>query len=350
MEDISYPRRVAEDPTLKSIVKRTTAMLRLCAVKAAAHLSDPAAYPMPSDPNSIERLFSARLATRPAESQQRAKQWATQLQTAPEATRTALLGELRWVDLKSDKPVATLASASAVPLSISKLDVEKSVTQLSALKLASATASNPPKVMSATVEKANTLKVRIRQVICEDETDPQIGDDEIMMGGVTIDETGDTKKVDAFTVSNSFDSGEHKKYDPPKKFCQFDITEGDSWPKTYTVSIILAEEDWGGFPDFLNDVLKQVKSYIGTLVGGLVGGAVGGVIGAAVGAVLGFFIDLLVSAWEDDIFPAITIDTDISSRKHVFASGTQTSSEKQYYAKAFGGKYWVYLDWQLSTT
>lgn len=58
-------------------------------------------------------------------------------------------------------------------------------------------------------------------------------------------------------------------------------------------------------------------------------------------------ISWLISIWEDDIFPAITIATNIKSFNHTFASGTQTSSVKKYWTKAHGGKYWVWLDWRI---
>ena len=58
---------------------------------------------------------------------------------------------------------------------------------------------------------------------------------------------------------------------------------------------------------------------------------------------------LPIGIWEDDIFPPITIATNIQSSHHTFASGTRTSSVKTYWTKAHGGKYWIHLDWHITS-
>ena len=78
------------------------------------------------------------------------------------------------------------------------------------------------------------------------------------MGGTTVDETGDTKKVPQFTVRNDFDDGEQKVYSPPKQFTWFSLTEGATWPKSYFVTLVLAEVDMGGLAEFLNQLLEAV--------------------------------------------------------------------------------------------
>ena len=62
------------------------------------------------------------------------------------------------------------------------------------------------------------LRLRIHRVQCVAETSGP-GSDEIVLGGTTIDATGDTAKLPVFTVSNSFDTGDPPVvYSPPRTF------------------------------------------------------------------------------------------------------------------------------------
>jgi hypothetical protein len=342
MENVLHLDLVKSNKAAAAIVSRTVAMLKLAALKAAAHQADPKTYPLPADPSSFERILAARLASRPAAAQQRAAARAHSLLGGTVDARTRAFGDLGKLDVRSAKPIAELAST---PLALDKAQLTKLATFRLADELIAAGAPKPPPPPSPPAA-GKLLKVRIHRVICEDETDPEpFGDDEIGMGGVTIDETGDVHKVPAFTVGTSFDDHEQRIYNPPKTFASFDLTEGGShWPKSYALSIYLSELDNGGFPGFLQDLMNEAKKWVSALVNGWIPG-----LGTLLGVVLDVFVGWLVALWEDDLFPAITIQTDIKSPQHVFASGTRTSGMKKYWTQAHGGKYWIWLDWQITT-
>jgi hypothetical protein len=75
------------------------------------------------------------------------------------------------------------------------------------------------------------LERRIQKVHCVDETNPEFwGDDEIALGGESVDESGDVKKISPFTVRNDFDDNEQRVYTPPKRFTEFNLRErGDDF-------------------------------------------------------------------------------------------------------------------------
>ena len=66
---------------------------------------------------------------------------------------------------------------------------------------------------------------------------------------------GDVKKVPSFKVGD-FDQGNTKRYTPPRRLTLFNVREGASFPKRYFVTLALAEEDQGGFPDFVNGLFN----------------------------------------------------------------------------------------------
>jgi len=207
-------------------------------------------------------------------------------------------------------------------------------------------------------QTTNKLELRIHKVKCLDETDgflgSEAGDDEIDLGGTTVDESGDTKKVNPFRVGSDFDDGEQKVYSPPKQFTWFNLTEGTAFPKSYFVTLVLAEADMGGLPDFLNQLLNWVKAKVTTALTAALGGAigasggpVGAIIGAVVGAIAGLVFALFKSIWEDDIFKPATVSVSIPSLTARWPGNKTDSPESVITYTGHGGKYQVTYDWRL---
>ena len=57
-------------------------------------------------------------------------------------------------------------------------------------------------------------------MVCVDET-RELGSDEIDLAGVSIDATGDPRKLSRFTVHSDMDSGDKVVYNPPRVFARF---------------------------------------------------------------------------------------------------------------------------------
>ncbi len=161
------------------------------------------------------------------------------------------------------------------------------------------------------------LSFKIERVKCIDETNPEWpGSDEIAFGGISVDETGDTKKINERYVGGGFDDGDQKGYNPHLDYHWFNVREemvANQWPKQYAITLILAEKDHGGLNDALNSAWAHVKSHVKSMISKAVAGALtsylGPVIAKAIGEAVAWIVDVfvgwLISLFKDDIFPPV---------------------------------------------
>lgn len=208
------------------------------------------------------------------------------------------------------------------------------------------------------------LKLYAKKVKCNDETDPEwLGQDEISLGGVAVDDKGVVTEINAFNVGN-FDDGTTKNYSPSKLLKNFSVS-GAEYPKTFAGFLSLAEKDSGGFSNFLDELYDAIKAEvtviltalgaaagaaigaaIGGTVGTVVGGPIGTIIGVVAGLILGALISWLVSLLEDDIFePQVTTVT-LPSADSDF-NGSLTSPTMNFVYRDFGGKYTLSYYWEI---
>jgi Bacterial tandem repeat domain 1 len=222
----------------------------------------------------------------------------------------------------------------------------------------------------------NSITFYITEVRCIDETDPEIGTDEIAMGGMAVDESGNTFKIDSFTVSNNFTEDDTPVVfypTPGKAFCSFDLTKATSWPKNYAAIVFLAEVNWGGFASALTDAWQAAAPAIKQKIedaltaAGATFGAIGAVIGKVLGKILAWVLDKLVgwiiALFQDDIFSPGTALVSLDSgsgdsyltdpdwnineyKNHFHLSGTGG----QFDFQGFGGEYLVKCYWQADLT
>lgn len=342
-------------PEIRAIAKRVINEMRLAIEKVASHHAEPARFPLPSDSTSVERILHGRFRQlKPAQQQLAVAKLLPNVNAAPQK-RAVAYADLAQVDLQSAAPIAQQVQALPFP---------------KALMLPANTAQNllNEQIMAPTqgvTEAAaapalKKLELRIHKVTCRDETGKDFnpfgdepGSDEIFLGGTAVDETGDSHKVTSFKVGD-FDDGDVKTYAPPKPFTSFDLREGNLFPKSYFVTLVLVEKDQGGMSDFINGLLNKIKERVtaalaaafGSAVG-LSGGPAGAVIGAAVGFVVGKVFDLLKSAWNDDIFPPKTVSVKIAALTSRFADNKADSPEDIVKFVGHDGHYEVRYDWRM---
>jgi hypothetical protein len=155
------------------------------------------------------------------------------------------------------------------------------------------------------------------RVVCIDETNgflgSEWGDDEIYLGGATIDEQGKTGEFKPFKVGD-FSDNDRKDFDPPKRLYTWQVGGGGSYPKHYFASLFLFEKDEGDldatfeklFRAFTDEVAAKIAALLGTAVGALFGGplgaAAGALLGWLVGWLMGKLVNKLIAIWEDDPF------------------------------------------------
>jgi hypothetical protein len=321
--------------------------IELAIDKVAANEKDAAKYPLAVDPKSTETILASRFKALPAAKRQRAgAQALLRIQAAP-ALRSARYGELAGISLSNPAGVDVLARAVPMPASLKLQPAE-----LTALTMAHSPVSAVPVPPGPLM---NRLQFRIHKVKCVDETGSWwegVGADEIDLGGTTADETGDVKKVPPFRVG-SFDDNEAVVFPTPRIFSTFNLTEGTAWPKSYFVTLVLAEIDMGGLPSFISDLQGHVKTKVmeALVAAGLAIGISGGPVGAVVGAVVGFVVthvfDFMRRAWEDDVFSPLTAKITIPSASRRWPGDKTDSPEDVATFSGHGGHYRVAYDWRL---
>jgi hypothetical protein len=334
------------DPKLRAVAQRVYLTLRLAGEKAVAAHAEPTKYPLGADPNSAERLFLARFQELPAARQQAAVAKIMTSVKAPQAQRAATYGDLAQVNLSAATVVAAQVQALPFPAAL-----KFSASHLSDLvSLGDGILHDTGLVPQQTHDK---LEFRIHKVKCADETDgllgTEFGEDDIRLGGTAVDESGDTHKIPAFKVGD-FDDGDVKTYSPAKRFTSFNLHEGTTFPKSYCVTLVLAEKDWGGVGAFIDKLYEKVKAkvieYITKALEGTVGSTIPG-LGIIVAWVLRRLVDWIKEWFEDDIFKPVTLVCKVGSLNGTFAGGAISSADRITTFRGHGGKYEVTYDWRL---
>lgn len=338
-----------DDVQLRALGKRIANIAILSAEKATGHTAEPTKFLMPTQKDALENIFLDRFKTLDPDRQKAARVRVMGSLLGTEDYRKGMFGDLAAVKLYEAKPVADLATKLTFPkeLKLEKTKLEAFAKLYKPLQVPTVLAAKP---------RYNRVQLRVHEVKCMDETNPEWwGDDEIDLGGNYIDKMGNVQVIPRFRVSSSFDDGEVKRYAPPRNIANIDMGTENIWPKYLTATLCLAEVDMGGFAEFLNRLAAKleelVKSYLGAAIGTAIGGAIGGWIGAAVGFILGYVLDRifewLKSWWSDDVFPPKTIQLQVDN-PYEFPNHRLDTNDVYAYFNGHGGSYRVKFDWCLN--
>lgn len=205
------------------------------------------------------------------------------------------------------------------------------------------------------------LAFYVTEVKCNDETNPEWwGHDEIAIAGVSVDETGDTKQIGERFVGGGFDDGDRKRYSPHWRYHWFNMREGSSWPKRYTMTMLLAEKDHSGFSSVLNriwtsirDKVKEaVEKAMGEALSGYLGPAIATAIGKAVAWIIDKLIGWIIIAFKDDVFPPMVRAVNIPSfyARWYYPNGTwgsPISPRRRAHTYGHGGHYSIEYYWRM---
>jgi hypothetical protein len=355
-----------QDPKLRAIVNRVFLMTRMAAEKAVAHASEPTNFPIAADPKSFEQIFLSRFKKVAVEKQQAAVLEVMPLVKASVAARTRIYGDLAKVNIHQATSVETQASALPLPAKL-KLppDHLKSVTNLHGqiygpgviIPAGPAEASSKNGDVSTLQATTNKLEFRVHKVICVDETNgflgTEAGNDEIGLGCTSIDETGDVQKTSPFTVGNNFDDGEQKVYSPPRQLHWFNLLEGNKFPKSYFVTMILAEKDMGDLGDYVIDLMNKVKPKVKEELtkAGVAATESGPIVSLIIAAAVNFVVDkvfqYLAKLIGDDVFKPVTASISVQSLTQRFTGNKTDSPDGVATFKGYGGEYKIVYDWRL---
>jgi hypothetical protein len=312
MPDMMLRQLVPDDfePDLVSIVLPIYRKWEAAALRVAANHGDPVRFALPAGPDTPEAILAPRfnqiIKARPAVAQA-ASAIATDKLALLRVQRN--LGRVINLDLSSNRSVDDLELAAAPPPAnreaVLRL-IDRHYAQL-----------GMQRTTSGAVSPQERVRLELIRMVCIDETNgflgSEAGDDEISLSVATIDESGNTDKVDPFKVGD-FSDGDRKEFSPPKRLFTMGVGGGTSYPKHYFATMFLFEVDQGDldetfekiFRKFADEVAAKVGSLLGTAVGGVIGGPLGAAAGALIGWLVGWLMGKLVSAlikaWEDDPF------------------------------------------------
>lgn len=340
------------DPELLALGRRVAGELILGAEKAAAHLADPAAFPIPAGA-ALEGLFLERLRAMPAERQKKAGAKAIELLRGPASARAGLLGDLADLDVRAAKSVSELVSARKAP-----------ALRLTAQKVAQAFA--PGKIPAPAAAKklrprdaGEWLELRLHHVKCVDETNDafgfESGSDHINVGVLLVDAIQRAVKSPIYDLGHYASDGVERVYAPPMVLGGWDLRVGFYWPRTVSAVVYLSEIDNGGFPEWMqkifdfakSKVVSAVSTAIGAAIGGILGMGVGALIGALVGWAIGELIAALKSWWEDDVFPPVNLTVNFDAADASFG-GKTTSAPFTLPFEGHGGHYVLTADLRIA--
>ncbi|WP_332880966.1 hypothetical protein [Streptomyces sp. NBC_00564] len=330
-----------------AVAERVVREFQLAAEKVAAHHSEPAKYPMPSGSTATEHLMASRFKALPEGTRKKAAdRVVADLKNAP--GRAKKLDDLAKVDLHSPTSVEVQVRKLPFPAKL-KFPAD----ELRKAPVAKAAVGTAEQGAAAAVPPLRKLELRLHQVKCLEETN-ELFKDEISLGGTAVDESGDADKISSFRVK-SFHTGGVQTYAPPRRLVWFSLAEGPvKFPKSYFVTLVLAEVDGGGFADFVDRLLDKVRDRILAVFEdvinaklGTLGGQIGELISKVVAIVATKIFDLLTGLWKDDIFKPFTVQTTLSSTTGRWLGGRSDSPERTVTFAGHGGKYQLVYDWRM---
>lgn len=204
------------------------------------------------------------------------------------------------------------------------------------------------------------LAFYITQIKCVDETNPELWlHDKIDIAGVSVDEDGDTKKIGEVRVGNNFDDGDRKLYKPHWRYTWFNMREGNTWPKYYGLTLLLAEIDYGGFSDTLNDVWIKIRDQVNAAIQTVIkiafkslGAAIASAIAKAVAWIIDKLIGWIINAFRDDEFPPIVRWITVPSFYARWVDfngrwGSPVSMARRAHTYGHGGHYFIEYYWRM---
>lgn len=354
-----------KDPRVKAVAEQMLNVVKVSTEKAYAAAVRPNEFKLPADRNSLEQVLSRNLQRKPADKRASMANKALALAKRPAAERIRDYGQqLGQIDLASPNSVATELRKLPVAAEIkTSVDYLKSISRKlnTHVIVPQYVVVNPvfvnPNIFRAQQAK-DELEFRLHQVLCVRETQPIAGSDEIALGGMAIDAEMNTIPIPEQFVGDFSNSGVAKNYLPPQQFFspKINLRAGNSWPKEYIVTMIMAEKDGSGFSRFLADLWSSLKTEIITAVATAVGAAsgaalgsiipgVGSIIGAAVGAVIGAFVGWLTKTFEDDVFDPVSMAIVIPSLGHLWDGRAESSAQYATFT-GHGGEYRLTYDWR----
>lgn len=280
------PNTVSLDRKLDWVKDRLTKTIDIALERVIAHDENPAYFPLPSDPKSLEWALHRLFGTLPRRNKKDVIEKVNKTLKAGREARTKIYGDMANVDFRSKTPILDQVKIKPVPenLKITQADV----TELrSRLKLPSVVKpQKPSKPVPAQAVVATELAFEILNLTCVRPTD--IRKDEMSLAGVGIDNIGEEIAIAPLFVGD-FKKGETLALGAQGKIANFKLTVGE-FPKTFFVAFFLVEKDWLRDSDFVNGLILLLFAITSALAAISVGMLIVGLAGGPFSAALMFIV------------------------------------------------------------
>lgn len=306
----------------KDFHRHLRAVFRISAMRAAINMENPSSSSLPLNTQSLEHGFTNLFSALPAEY----KPMITKLSiegnrlfaSSPHVLQSRLgtlakvdfRGDAIWTQALNQKLIESMRDTPEVRALREAYNFKSLTKWLKATKLIKKTKLTNHATSTALPISHAKLSFKLESILCEDETDWDLGDDAISMGGMAIDSsTPQIKKIQEFQIKTNsgedFKTGRRKDWNSDLTFVEFNLQNSNVWPRTFVATLLLFEKDLGGATAFLQTLWDGTKEQIIPLVtqlataavAGAVTGTVAGVsIGGPLGAVAGFIAGVAVSA------------------------------------------------------
>jgi hypothetical protein len=360
-----------DDAAFLQILDRFNRIARLSVVKAVGHQIDAASYPLAHD-DDLESSFARFLSGLPAEKLKPVLDRGHSLLTADPATKTRHFGDLANIDLHAPASVVNEAQKITLqglpPIDLGKL--RKALHVLAPTNAAPVSHRVAPRAFAAVGKGQNIVQFSADNLHC-DKVTGLVGfeGDDMFIGGIAVDGVGNVTQINPFEVGKFSKGDTQGVQNNPFTNLPIDTSWGN-WPKTFYVTVVIAERHSGGIYNFIykladtakSAILEKVGSAVSSTVGAYIGGIVGsaiGPLGTLLGAGVGFLVGLAlgwvfdqVLGWlkqnlfGDDIFKPALNQLTLSGPGDLW-NGSSTSPETTWDFKGFHGEYHLTCHWSL---
>ncbi|MBL7729195.1 MAG: hypothetical protein JNM68_15980, partial [Dinghuibacter sp.] len=225
-------------PKIKALKQKLEHTISLAVEKAVGHMQNPAAYPMPANPKTLERAIFNLVSDLPARKRKKILEKVNPFLNGSTVQRRSHYGELAAVNLKL--PNAILEQVSAVPvpdtLKMATEEAEALLQQIyPAPKIKRAAAAQQPRAINT-----GTVDFFVDQLTCNKKS--ELGKDEIVLEGIVANGLNEPVNLAPIDLKK-FKKGESKTVSTSPLFT-FDIFEDSTGSvQNLTAMLFLREKD-----------------------------------------------------------------------------------------------------------
>ncbi len=307
-------------------------------LKAVLNKMDPASYPVDAAADSPEKITADIVKKLPADVFKKISEKAVKLTSDP-TKRSKLLGKFKDVDFKKASITSDIKKLTTVTIKpVAKKQNEKTDGNVKSRETISSLTGVGGGIadIETIVPKYNGLDLVLRAIDCVDETNPEGGSDDMVVGGLLIGASGNTNNANGFDAGD-FDDGTYRNYGS-YPFGTYSLNTTSGYPKVFYCVLMLIESD--SDDEELAKDLNAVMGTIGTIVASFWGlGEFVAAAAEAVDAIIGIFIS------DDPFYPyGITLKLNSSDQ---FGSDGTSENKRTANITDHGGTYRVGYKWVL---